>query len=289
MKSKEENAAHRQSSAGENDVAAWARVGEAAAREAGAFIREHLHGIFTIAHKGEINLVTEVDLEAERRIVSRIHAAFPDHAILAEEMHPDTVRRPVTWIIDPLDGTTNYAHGYPVFSVSIGLEVEGSLAWAIVYNPNLDEVFTARRGRGAWLNGVPIHVSETPSLGASLIATGFPYDIRTSDRNNLDYFHQFALRAQGIRRSGSAALDLCYVAAGRLDGYWELALNPWDCAAGYLMIREAGGEVTNWRGDPGSIYEHECLATNTRIHKEMMAVLRETTLRSDGMVGNRCP
>jgi myo-inositol-1(or 4)-monophosphatase len=159
----------------------------------------------------------------------------------------------------------------------MGLEIEGSLEWGIVYNPNLEEAFTARRAGGAYLNGVPIRVSETETLVASLLATGFPYDIRTSASNNLDYFRAFALRAQGIRRAGSAALDLCYVAAGRFDGFWELKLNPWDCAAGYLMVREAGGKVTNWRGEEGSIYDRECLATNSRIHGQMMTVLHQTT------------
>jgi len=254
----------------------FARVGEEAAREAGQFLMKHLDGGFSVARKGEINLVTEIDLAAERLIVSRIAAAFPDHAILAEEMHPEAARGACTWIIDPLDGTTNYAHGFPVFSVSIGLEIQGNLVWGAVYNPNLEEMFTGRLAGGAWLNGAPIRVSATEALEASLLATGFPYDIRTSAANNLDYFRAFALRAQGIRRAGSAALDLCYVAAARFDGFWELKLHPWDCAAGYLIVREAGGRVTNWQGAFGSIFDKECLATNARIHDEMMAVLHET-------------
>jgi len=266
----------------EKSIDEMARVGEEVAREAGAFLLEHLHGGFSVARKGEIDLVTEIDLAAEKEIVSRLTSAFPGHAVLAEEMHPRVNRGSVTWIVDPLDGTTNYAHGYPAFSVSIGLEIEGVVRWGIVYNPNLEEVFTARQGGGAFLNGVPIRVSATESLGASLLATGFPYDIRTSELNNLDYFHDFALRAQGIRRAGSAALDLCYTAAGRFDGFWELKLNPWDCAAGYLMVREAGGEVTNWRGEYGSIYDRQCLASNARIHDQMMAVLRETSSRVAG-------
>ncbi len=256
------------------EIAKFARVGEEAARAAGRFLMENLHGGFAIARKGEIDLVTEIDVAAEKLIVSRIRDAFPDHAVLAEEMHSATKPGGCTWIIDPLDGTTNYAHGFPVFSVSIGLEIAGVMEWGIVYNPNLEEVFVARRGGGAFLNGVPIKISETESLGASLLATGFPYDIRTSPQNNLDYFRAFALRAQGIRRAGSAALDLCYVAAGRFDGFWEFKLNPWDCAPGYLMVREAGGKVTDHRGKFGSIYDRECLATNGCIHEQMMAVLR---------------
>jgi myo-inositol-1(or 4)-monophosphatase len=273
---------NRQMTTDEKSIDEMALVGEEAAREAGAFLMEHLHGGFSVARKGEIDLVTEIDLAAEKQILSRLTSAFPGHAVLAEEMHPKAARESVTWIVDPLDGTTNYAHGYPAFSVSIGLEIEGIVRWGIVYNPNLEEMFTARQGGGAFLNGAPIRVSETESLGASLLATGFPYDIRTSELNNLDYFHDFALRAQGIRRAGSAALDLCYTAAGRFDGFWELKLNPWDCAAGYLMVREAGGKVTNWRGEYGSIYERQCLATNARIHDQMLAVLSETTSRVTG-------
>ncbi len=261
----------------EKEMAGFARVGEETARAAGRFLMEKLHSGFSVARKGEIDLVTEIDLAAENLIVSRIRDAFPGHAVLAEEMHSETKPGGCTWIIDPLDGTTNYAHGFPVFSVSIGLEIAGIMEWGIVYNPNLEEVFVARRGGGAFLNGTPVKVSETMSLNASLLATGFPYDIRTSPQNNLDCFRAFALRAQGIRRAGSAALDLCYVAAGRFDGFWEFKLNPWDCAPGYLMVREAGGSVTNHRGEPGSIYERECLATNGCIHEQMMAVLREVS------------
>jgi myo-inositol-1(or 4)-monophosphatase len=257
----------------------FARVGEAAARAAGGYVMEHFHSSFRVARKGEIDLVTEIDIAAEKLIVSRIKEAFPDHVVVAEEMHADALHGDCTWIIDPLDGTTNYAHGFPIFSVSIALELAGILQWGAVYNPNLDEMFTAARLRGARLDGEPVRVSATESLGDSLLATGFPYDIRTSDRNNLDYFRDFALRAQGIRRTGSAALDLCYVAAGRYDGFWELSLHPWDCAAGYLMVREAGGKVTNWRGEFGLIDDRECLATNGRIHESMMAVLHETSSR----------
>ncbi len=260
----------------EKTVDAYVSVGEEVARKAGAFLMDHFRGRFAIARKGEIDLVTEIDLAAEELIVSRLTSAFPGHSVLAEEKHAQTARRACTWIVDPLDGTTNYAHGYPVFSVSIALEINGSIEWGIVYNPNLEEVFMARRACGASLNDIPIHVSKTASLGSSLLATGFPYDIRTSKENNLDYFHEMALRAQGIRRAGSAALDLCYLAAGRFDGFWELKLNPWDCAAGYLMVREAGGTVTNLRGESGSVYDRECLATNSLIHQEMLAALNMT-------------
>lgn len=236
---------------------------------------ERFHAGFTVSHKGVIDLVTDADLAAEEMIVSRIRKAFPDHAVVAEERHKGERREGPNWIIDPLDGTTNFAHGYPVFGVSIGLEVDGVLEWGTVFDPVRDELFSARRGAGAFCNGRPLMVSRASSLGASLLVTGFPYDIRTSERNNLANFCGFALRAQGIRRSGSAALDLCYVAAGRFDGFWELKLNPWDCAAGYLMVREAGGAVTDFSGRHGSIDDREVVASNGKIHREMLDVLEQ--------------
>lgn len=249
------------------------RVGEAAARQAGALLRKQFNTQFLVGQKGVIDLVTDIDIAAEKLIVSQIREAFPDHTILAEENHNDAESGPTRWIIDPLDGTTNYAHGYPVFAVSIGIEIDGEIEWGVVYDPTRDEFFTARRGAGAWLNGAPLRVSETAVLGESLLATGFPYNIRTDDRKNLVEFSAFAVRTHGVRRDGSAALDLCYVAAGRLDGYWEHNLNPWDCAVGYLAVREAGGIVTDYNGNHGSIYVRETLATNGRIHDEMKTVL----------------
>lgn len=267
----------------ETEIDQFARVGEEVARAAGQFLKKNLNGAFAVAHKGEIDLVTEIDFEAERMIVSGLKSAFPDHAFLAEEMHADEAAGGCLWIIDPLDGTVNYYHGFPAFCVSVGLEIHGRVEWGIVYNPNLDEAFIARHDGGAFLNGAPIRVSTTAALGDSLLATGFSYDIRTSLQDNLDYFCAFAKRAQGIRRAGSAALDLCYVAAGRLDGFWEAKLNPWDCAPGYLMVREAGGKVTDYSGKYGSIYDREVIATNGRIHESMMTVLRATSERSSGV------
>jgi myo-inositol-1(or 4)-monophosphatase len=255
----------------------FVQVGMDAAREAGLLLRERLQTGFEVLQKGVINLVTEVDLAAEDLIVGRIRKAFPLHEILAEERHSDVSEGSIRWVIDPLDGTTNYAHGYPAFSVSIGLEISGTVEWGAVFDPLREELYTARRGFGACCNEKPLCVSGVQSLGASLLATGFPYDIRTSEQNNLKNFCAFALRTQGIRRSGSAALDLCHVAGGRLDGFWELKLNPWDCAAGYLMVREAGGIVSNFKGLPGSIYEREVIASNGRIHSEMLTVLREAS------------
>jgi myo-inositol-1(or 4)-monophosphatase len=253
-------------------------LGLTAIREAGNLLRERSRTEFAVSHKGVVNLVTEVDLAAEELIVGRIRKAYPDHAILAEEKHHDSSDHTVKWIIDPLDGTTNYAHGYPAYSVSIGLEIAGEVEWGAVLDPVRNDLYTARRGHGAWCNGHSLGISTVRSLDGSLLATGFPYDIRTSSLNNLTNFCAFAMRTQGIRRSGSAAIDLCHVAAGRLDGFWELKLNPWDVAAGYLMIREAGGVVTNFRGQAGSIYEREVIASNGLIHQEMIAVLETANL-----------
>jgi len=249
------------------------RIGTEAALEAGDLLKSRFQTALTVTRKGDINLVTEVDLAAEALIVEKLSRVFPEHTILAEENHSETQAGEFTWIIDPLDGTTNFAHGFPWFSVSIGLEIRGDLIWGIVYHPILGEIFTARRGGGAWLGRTPLRVSGTVSLSDSLLATGFPYDIRTSPLNNLDHFREFALRARAIRRAGSAALDLSYVAAGRFDGFWELKLNPWDCAAGYLLVREAGGMVTDFTGVEGTIYDRRCLASNGRIHEEMLQVL----------------
>jgi len=261
------------------DIDKFIQVGTEAARGAGLLIRERFNTDFAVTHKGAINLVTEVDLAAEEFIVSRIRKDFPKHSILAEEGHSRAPRDSISWIIDPLDGTTNFAHGYPVFSVSIGLEIDGEVVWGVVFDPMRNELYTARRGNGSFCDDVPLCVSKVETLSASLLATGFPYDIRTSKQNNLDNFCAFALRSHGVRRSGSAALDLCNVAAGRLDGFWELKLNPWDCAAGYLMVREAGGIVTNFHGQPGSIYEREVIASNGLIHSEMINVLTNDDLR----------
>lgn len=258
----------------------FAVVGLDAARAAGRMLLERMGTAFTIAHKGAVNLVTEVDLASEELIVSKIRNAFPDHVIIAEEGHSETRGDGVNWVIDPLDGTTNYAHGYPAFAVSIGLEIGGVLEWGAVFDPVRNELFCARRGMGATCNQAPLVVSKAPTLVASLLATGFPYDIATSEQNNLRNFCAFAPRVQGIRRSGSAALDLCHVASGRLDGFWELKLNPWDCAAGYLIVREAGGTVTNFRGDEGSIYERETVASNGLIHGEMLGVLETANTNS---------
>lgn len=265
------------------------QIGTDIAREAGQFLRKKFHSHFTVSHKGTVDLVTDADIAAEEMIVSRIKSAFPNHSILAEEKHNtghEGADSSCKWIIDPLDGTTNFAHGYPVFSVSIGLEVAGELELGIVYDPTRDEMFTASRGSGAFCNGVLLHVSRTESLVSSLLATGFPYDIQTSKQDNLNNFCAFAVRTQGIRRAGSAAIDLCYVAAGRFDGFWELKLNPWDCAAGFLMVREAKGRVSNFRGRPASIYGREVVASNGFIHEEMIDVLKIADSTAENPIKN---
>jgi len=207
-------------------------VAREAALTAGRILRDNIQGIREISYKGEINLVTEMDMRSERAVVETLLASFPDHGVMAEEGTMVRGKAGYTWIIDPLDGTTNYAHGYPCFSVSIALEQEGEIVLGIVYDPMRDELFSAQKGEGACLNGKPIKVSSADTLIKSLLATGFPYDRTVSERNNMGHFHDLLMASQEVRRDGSAAIDLCYVACGRFDGFWELKLKPWDVAAG---------------------------------------------------------
>ena len=244
------------------------------AREAGIFLKDKLNSAHTIDYKGEINLVTEVDKISEEMITSKINALFPDHDILAEEFTHIDSGSDFKWIIDPLDGTTNYAHGYPVFCVSIALQNMDTVIVGIIYNPMLDEMFVAEKGQGAFLNDNKIHVSNTDRLTKGLLATGFPYDIREDRHNNLNFFNKMIMQAQAIRRAGSAALDLAYVAAGRFDGFWELKLNPWDIAAGWLLVEEAGGIVTDMQGKDYYLESPSILASNGIIHQEMKDVFK---------------
>ncbi len=248
------------------------------ARKAGELLRENLGRVESIEYKGAVDLVTDVDRKSETLIVDFIRERFPDHDILTEEGQDKTEGSSYRWIIDPLDGTTNYAHGYPVFCVSIGFEEEGELRLGVVYDPMLEELFVAEKDGGAYLNDRRIGVSATPTLDRSLLATGFPYDLRTSRENNLDHFSNFALRAQAIRRAGSAALDMCYVGCGRFDGFWELKLKPWDVAAGSLVVREAGGRLTDFDNSQFSIYGYEVIASNGLIHREMVEVVNLKTV-----------
>jgi myo-inositol-1(or 4)-monophosphatase len=244
--------------------------------EAGTLLRDKLYDRHTVQYKGEINLVTEADRLSETLIMERIRRSFPGHDILAEESPETTNGSGFRWIIDPLDGTTNYAHGYPVFCVSIALEVAGEIRLGAVYNPMLAELFTAEKGAGAFLNGGRIAVSRTKDLNRGLLATGFPYDIREDKNNNMNYFTAFAMNAQAVRRAGAAALDLAYVAAGRFDGFWELKLMPWDTAAGWLLVTEAGGVVTNLSGGPFGIRSPNMLAGNGIINDQMLRILSKT-------------
>lgn len=247
------------------------------AREAGQFLKARLNSVHKIGYKGEINLVTEADRASEEMITSKINHLFPDHDILGEEFTSTKRGSDFRWIIDPLDGTNNYAHGYPVFCVSIALHRQDKIVLGVIYNPVLDEMFVAEEGKGALLNGRQIHVSSTVGLAESLLATGFPYDIRQDSQNALNYFNTMIRKARGIRRAGSAALDLAYVAAGRFDGFWELKLCPWDTAAGWLMVEEAGGIVTDLRGKEYYLDSPIILASNGKIHEEMIEALNSVS------------
>jgi myo-inositol-1(or 4)-monophosphatase len=248
-----------------------------AARDAGRLLRTELRGARRIAFKGtSTNLVTEMDDRAEELIVGRLGQAFPDDTILAEERGATPGRSGRRWIVDPLDGTTNYAHGVAIYCVSIALEVDHRIELGVAYDPSLDELHVAERGRGATVNGERVAVSSTATLDESRLTTGFPYHIRETRDTNLKEYAAFALRCRGVRRLGSAVLDLAWVAAGRLDGFWELHLGPWDVAAGALFVEEAGGRVTNLEGRALDLEAPAVVASNGRIHEEMLSVLRET-------------
>lgn len=245
------------------------------ARDAGRILLEKFGRIETITKKGDINLVTEADLASEYLIVERIRSHYPRHSILAEESGEAVVAGgdgEWKWIIDPLDGTTNYAHGYPCFCVTIALEHRGEVVIGVTYDPTRDELFAAEKGRGATLNGKPIRVSATENLGDALVVTGFPYDIKQR-RDFARHLTEFLLASRGVRRDGSAAIDLAYVACGRFDGFWEEGLNPWDVAAGTLLIKEAGGMVSNYDGTVFNIYTPPICTSNGLIHGQMLAVL----------------
>jgi myo-inositol-1(or 4)-monophosphatase len=244
------------------------------AEEAGIFLKDRISDKHVIDYKGEINIVTEADRMSETLITKKIHHEYPHHDILTEESEGINNGSEYRWIIDPLDGTTNYAHGYPVFCVSIALEVNGIVCLGVIYNPMLNEMFVALKGGGAFLNDRKISVSKTVDLSRSLLATGFPYDIRDDENNNMNYFSRMAKRAQAIRRAGSAALDMAYVATGRFDGFWELKLSPWDTAAGLLLVTEAGGVVTDLFGGTYHLKSPHVLASNGKIHDDMIEVFK---------------
>jgi myo-inositol-1(or 4)-monophosphatase len=247
-----------------------------AAEAAGAILLDCARSGFRIDYKAAINLVTDADRRAEECIVDTILAAHPTHRILAEERGQDggTDSR-YRWIVDPLDGTTNFAHGFPFYSVSIGLECDGTCIAGVVLDPVRRELFTAAVGQGAYMNRERLYVSGIESLEKSLLVTGFAYNIRETANNNLDHFSRISLRAQAVRRTGSAALDLCYVAAGRFEGYWEVELSPWDMAAGIVILREAGGIVSGFTKGEFSLYGQELVATNGHIHDQLLDALHQ--------------
>lgn len=251
-------------------------VAVAAARQAGAVLQTQFGAARRVSYKGSpTNLVTEMDRRAEALIIESIRAHFPDHAVLAEESGRLEGARGYRWIVDPLDGTTNYAHGLPIYAVSIALEIDGRLALGVVYEPARDECLVAERGRGASLNGAPIRVSTTARLNESLLSTGYPYDIREGGDNNLAEHAAVSLRCHSVREIGSAVLNLAAVAAGRLDAFWELRLGPWDVAAGMLLVEEAGGRVTDPAGGPVDLSAPAVVASNGLIHDEILHVLKE--------------
>jgi myo-inositol-1(or 4)-monophosphatase len=245
----------------------------ATAQEAGVLLRDYYRAGVTVKYKGEIDLITEADHASEALILRRIRSAYPDCAILSEESGASTNSSPYMWIADPLDGTTNFAHGLPIFSVTLALLINEVIELGVTYNPIYEELYTARRGQGAYLNGQRLQVSSASTLDKALLVTGFPYDRRTNPNNNLQQFADFSLRAQGVLRLGSAALDLGAIAAGKLDGYWEFKINPWDIAAGALLVTEAGGRVSAPGGSPLDLFARQIVASNGLIQDEMLRVL----------------
>lgn len=246
-----------------------------AAYRAGKYLKETFSQRPKIEFKGKVNLVTERDRKSQEIIYKIIKEEFPDHSIMGEEDLNVEKNKELLWLIDPLDGTTNYAHSLPVFSVSIAFLEQGVTEVGVVYNPMLEEMFRAIKGSGAFLNNTKISVSGEKELKESLLSTGFPYDIRDSKTNNVDFFNKFIYKARAIRRCGSAAIDLSYLAAGRYDGFWELKLSPWDTAAARLFVEEAGGKMTDFSGNPFSPFMKECLASNGRIHNQMLEILNQ--------------
>jgi myo-inositol-1(or 4)-monophosphatase len=247
---------------------------EAIAREAGALLMGYFRDRVKIEYKGDVDLVTIADRKSEALILERIRAAFPNHDVLGEEGTRIETGSDYRWYVDPLDGTTNFAHGYPVFCVSLAVEYKGERVAGVLYDPTRDELFAAEKGSGARLNTVPIAVSKSTNLAECLLATGFPSHKRHKNPN-IYFYHQITLRTHGVRRAGSAALDLANVACGRYDGFWEFNLNPWDTAAGVLIVEEAGGVVTNMTGGPFQIESRETLASNGLIHEALKHEFQE--------------
>jgi myo-inositol-1(or 4)-monophosphatase len=251
--------------------------------EAGGILLSEFEHPAKISYKGEVDLVTQADRRSEDAIVGRLRTYFPRHTIVAEEGSGQAGDPSYRWIVDPLDGTTNFAHGYPCFAVSIGFEEAGELQVGVIYQPITKELFTASRGEGAYLNEKRIQVSNIDRLSTSLLATGFP-SAKRARNPNIHYYWNFTLRSHGVRRDGSAALDLASVACGRFDGFWEFGLHPWDTAAGVVLVREAGGVVTNFSGQPYRPGDYETLASNGRIHTELRQVGADVQQRIEGQL-----
>jgi myo-inositol-1(or 4)-monophosphatase len=248
-------------------------VARNAAFQAGKYMKASYGQQWEVEFKGEVDLVTRVDRESQEIIYQIIKRNFPCHSILAEENLKVEKDSNFLWLIDPLDGTTNFAHLLPVFCVSIAFLIEGETAVGVVYAPLLGEMFYAVKGGGAFLNEKKINVSTEKDLGNCLLATGFPYDRRKAKENNVVHFNKFIVRTRGIRRMGAAAIDLCYTAAGRFDGFWEPKLFPWDMAAGFLLVQEAGGKVTDFSGNPFDPFMKEIVASNGHIHQRMLEII----------------
>src|SRR5712691_13170458 len=253
-----------------NFVPAMAEV----AREAGALLMEYFHQHVKVEYKGEVDLVTVADRKSEALILQRIQARWPKHDVLGEEGSRIETGSDYHWYVDPLDGTTNFAHGFPVFCVSLAVEYRGRRVAGVIYDPTRDEMFAAELGKGALLNGQPIHVSATSRLAECLVGTGFPSQKRHKSPN-IYFYHQLTLRTHGVRRAGSAALDLCNVASGRFDGFWYFNPNPWDTAAGVLIVEEAGGKVSRFNGSAFELDSHETLASNGLVHDALLQEFKE--------------
>jgi len=247
---------------------------QAMAREAGSLLMDYFRQRVKIEYKGDVDLVTVADRKSEALILERIRKQFPSHDVMGEEGTRIETGSDYKWYVDPLDGTTNFAHGYPVFCISLAVERSGQRLAGVIYDPTRDEMYSAELGGGARLNDKAIRVSATAKLGECLVATGFPSQKRHKNPN-IYFYHQLTLRTHGVRRAGSAALDLCNVASGRYDGFWEFNLNPWDTAAGVLIVEEAGGKVTDFSGGPFQIASHETLATNALVHDALLYEFRE--------------
>ncbi len=264
-------------------MAELVNIAESIAREAGALLREYYHRGVTAEYKGDVDLVTEADRASEKLIVARLKEQLPEHGVYGEEGSRQGLDREFRWYIDPLDGTTNFAHGFPAFCVVLGCEQrnaglkadeDGEMVAGVVYDPLRDEMFSAAKGQGATLNGKPIHVSKVKKLQESLVATGFPSQKRHLSPN-VHFYQEFTLRSHGVRRAGSAALDLAYVACGRLEAFWEIKLNPWDTSAGYLLVEEAGGKITHFDGSKFTLDSREVFASNGLIHGEMQQLFED--------------